>query len=101
MRTTNAQIRQSLRCAYEPPIQMSRAWDLDGYEGPAPTTCPTYTTNLPEVSEVSEARFYLHKGSLALIVGGELSDSLRDGIAILEGADNDAMRWALDNPVKK
>ena len=101
MRTINAQIRQSLRCAYEPPIEASRAWDLEGYEGPAPTTCPTYTTNLPEVGEIGEARFYLHKGSLSMLVSGELSDGLRSGIAILEGADNDAARWALHNPEKK
>jgi hypothetical protein len=101
MRTTNAQTRQSLRCAFEPRIDDSRAWDIEGYDGPAPKTCPSYTTDLPEVSEVAEARFYLHKGSLQLLVNGELHDGLRDGIAILEGAENDALVWAAENPVKR
>lgn len=87
MRTTNAKTRQSLRCAYEPRIADARAWAPDGYEGPLPETCPSYTTNLPEVAEVEEARFYLHNGSLSAIVRGPLSDSMRNGIAILEGAE--------------
>ena len=91
MKTTNAQTRQSLRCAYEPRIEDARAWTPDGYEGPLPETCPSYTTNLPEVAEVAEARFYLDKGSLSAIVRGPLSDSMRDGIAILEGAEAEVM----------
>lgn len=101
MRQNPRQSRQYLACAYEPRVEGARAWQHQGYEGPEPETCPGYTTKLPEVREVAEARFYLHKGSLSLLVRGELSDSLRDGIAILECAEGDVTRWAANNPEKK
>lgn len=93
MRQNPRQSRQYLACAYEPRVEGARAWQHQGYEGPDSETCPGYTTKLPEVREVAEARFYLHKGSLSLLVRDELSDSLRDGIAILETEDNSVMSW--------
>lgn len=100
MRDIPKQTRQYIGCAYEPRVEGARAWQHQGYNGPEPQTCPGYTTKLPEVSEVVEARFYLHKGSLQLLVRDELSDGLRDGIAILEGAEGAAAIWDIKNPEK-
>lgn len=93
--------RQAMACAWEEPIADAQAWEPEGYTGPSPKTCPGYTTKLPEVIEVAEARFYLHHGSLSLLVGGELSDGLRDGIAILESAEAEVASWSARNPEKK
>ena len=93
MRQNPQQSRQYLACAYEPRVEGARAWQHEGYTGPSPEACPGYTTKLPEVIEASEARFYLHNGSLSLLVDDELSDGLRSSIAILETEDNSVMSW--------
>lgn len=81
-------------------MEGARAWQPQDYEGPAPKTCPGYTTKLPEIRETAEARFYLHRGSLALLIKDELTDTTRDAIEILEGAHAEATSWALKNPEK-
>lgn len=95
-----AETRQALGCAYESPVDHAQAWQPEGYEGPAPKTCPGYTTKLPEVTEATEARFYLHRGCLSLLIRDELADNLREGIAILEGADAEVTSWAVKNQEK-
>lgn len=83
----DARTRQGMGCAYEAPSAHAVPWQ-GAYDGPALTTCPGYTTKLPEVSEASWARFYLHKGSLQLWCRGELHDRLAEGVQLLELASN-------------
>jgi hypothetical protein len=75
---------------------------VDGVETGEPSQCPGYLTNLPEVIEVARARFHWSKGGLLSIgVTDWQNDPLVTCIEILEGATNEADRWAFDNPVKK
>lgn len=101
MRDYPRQTRQALGCGYEPRIDHAQPWQPEAWKGPSPTTCPGYTTTLPEVREGIEARHYLDKGSLNLLVKDELHDGLREAIALVEGADGEVTRWAIDNPPTK
>ncbi len=101
MRTTPLDARRALACAYEPPVEGARGYEPPGYDGGPLVTCPGYTTKLPEVIEALEARFFLNKSSLHLIVDGELTEAMRDALLVLEGAEGDVLRWSLANPEKK
>lgn len=101
MRETPREVRRALACAYEAPVDGARGYEPPGYDGPRLATCPGYTTVLPEVIEAKEARIYFDKGSLALLVDGELTEATRDALLVLEGAEADVLRWALANPEKK
>jgi hypothetical protein len=99
MRTLPKQMRQQMACGYEvaaPPGIEAQAWSGLGYKGPAPATCPGYTTTLPEVIEVARAWRWWDKGELARFVrGDEVSDDLILGIDVFEGAVRELERWLL------
>lgn len=101
MRETPIEGRRALACAYEAPLDGARGYEPPGYDGPRLATCPGYTTKLPEVLEVTEARFYLHKGSLHLLVTDELTEAMRDALLVSESAEADVTRWSLANPERK
>jgi hypothetical protein len=87
-----------MACGWEPSVSSARPWQPEGYTGPELTTCPGYTTRLPEVTDAAEARFYLNKGSLSSLIRGELTENTRTSIAVLEGAEADVTIWSLRNP---
>lgn len=66
------------------------------------TTCPGYTTKLPEVIEIARLRVHAKEGTLSLFMhGAEPTDVAVVGIEILAGATNEAQAWAMQNPEKK
>ena len=64
-------------------------------------TCPGYTMNLPETQEIAQARMFFDKGDLGGFCDETPTMRLREGVIILEGANNEVQRWAMDNPEKK
>lgn len=100
MQSNPAQTRQWMACAYESPVDGARAWQSPDYTGLDLSTCPGYTTSLPEVMETAEVRFYLNKGSLPSLIGGEVTENIRHAVTILESSDNEVVNWALKNPEK-
>ncbi len=106
METVSKTIRQTMGCAYEAPAPVGLRVDLPR---PIPpdrdlkiTTCPGYTTRLPEVIEVARARLHWSKGGPAGIGINNWAESpLCAAIEVLEGASNEVQSWAMDNPIKK
>lgn len=90
------QMRQCLGCGFETPVEHATPWAPEGWTGESPKHCVGYTTRLPEVSETSEARFYLKHGSLSVLVRDELTDTLRICIRVLENASNEVTDWVLN-----
>jgi hypothetical protein len=66
--------RQALGCAFAPPAPPTvpvQPWSPDeGYNGPRATVCPTFTANLPEVTESARAWGHWQKGELSHFTGG-------------------------------
>lgn len=82
--------RQFAACPFTPvnvrvkPVPWSPA---TGYAGPAPTTCPGFTTSLPEVVETARGWVHWSKGQLDQFVGpGGATDELLQRIEMLDGA---------------
>ncbi len=103
MHTVPREQRQLLGCGFVPPpanprlLPMVRPWAGLGYRGDQPTTCPGYTTGLPEVVEIARARLHWSKGQLDVFVGGagDVSEAMIAGIELLEDADNRRRNWAM------
>ena len=92
--SSNSQIvRQSLACGYEPRNEAVRpcAWTHQGYTDETPTTCPGYTTKLPEVIEINRLR--LHWSKFGGFKDNEPTENVKRGIEILEGSVNEANCW--------
>lgn len=85
--------RQAMGCGYEPRVEGARGWMHEGYTDEPPTTCPGYTTKLPEVVEINRARLHWAKGSIREFCGGEPTENIKRGVEILEGAANEANCW--------
>ena len=106
MQNYPAEIRQSMRCGFEPLHPIGRAWQHVGDEsdergdGLGPDICPGYTTDLPEVIETTHARLHWEKGALGLWARGEVTEQQIQAITILEGASNSAQSWEIRNPKK-
>jgi hypothetical protein len=67
-----------------------------GYEGPEPTQCAGYTTNLPEVVEAAVARMHWSKGNASVMADGEQpSEDLLNAILVLEGEYNALQHWIM------
>lgn len=101
------QTRQALGCGWEPRIAKPRPWSPAGLDGnsewqPDLTTCPGYTTALPEVIEIARARVHWKEGGgLRDFCDEPVTEQLRLGVEILEGASNECQGWAMSNPEKK
>lgn len=66
------------------------------------TTCPGYTTKLPEVVEIARLRMHAKEGSLPLFMhGAEPTDVVVVGLEVLAGSTNECTTWAMENPEKK
>lgn len=99
MRPTTQAERQTWGCAYEPRNEAMRpcGWMHQGYRDEPPTTCPGYTTKLPEVVEINRARLHVKTGSGRDFLGGPATENILRGIEILEGAVNEANCWREDD----
>jgi hypothetical protein len=69
-----ADVRQSMGCGFEPPIEKPRAiwqpaWWVD--RGLKATACPAYTTSLPVVREIVDAYPHWKNGTLTEYLDGE------------------------------
>lgn len=91
MSEVSGQTRRYMGCGYEPPLDGARAWMHEGYTDEPPTTCPGYTTKLPEVIEINRLR--LHWSKFAGFKDSEPTEQVKRGIEILEGAVNEANCW--------
>lgn len=90
--------RQQLGCGYAPPpsphlASIVRPWAGLGYRGPRPTTCPGYTTNLPEVVEIARAHRHWSKGSLEAFCGGPPPEAVITGVEIFDAAMGELEAW--------
>lgn len=105
MLANSLQTRQTLGCGYEPVAadELSRLVRIMEPLGSdiKPTTCPGFTTRLPEVIEIARARLHWSKGELTSFCSGQARGALLAGIEILEGATNETQMWCVENPVKK
>jgi hypothetical protein len=63
-----------------------------GYSGDPLTVCAGYTTNLPEVTEVSVARIHWGKGNASIL---PQSEDLLNAIVICEYAHSQMQRWLM------
>jgi hypothetical protein len=99
------QTRQVLGCGYEPAIADPRPWsraNLDADWQGKETLCPGYTTSLPEVIEIARARVHWKEGGgLRDFCNEPITEQMRLGVEILEGASNECQGWAMKNPEKK
>jgi len=69
MRERPAAARARIRCGYVEPASDGSAWWPRGFRGfgsppVGATTCPGYTTSLPEVVEISRLHLHWSKGAL-------------------------------------
>jgi hypothetical protein len=92
--------RQLAGCPWAPAVParslaLVRAWSGLGYAGAPPTTCPGYTTQLPEVIETARARHHWLRGNLAALCGGPAPDALLERIEILDGAARELDAWSV------
>lgn len=92
-------------CGYEPPNPHARPWSpasLDPMHKGEYTTCPGYTTKLPEVIEAARVRMHAKMGSLPAFLGKhEATEVALVAMEILEGSTNECTAWAVANPEKK
>lgn len=105
METTQAQIRQTMGCAYEPPpdeplrpfvhIAVPAGCEVE------PTVCAGYSTKLPEVIEAARARLHWSKGSLDHFCRGYATQQLLMAIEVHDAAINETQAWSIKNPQKK
>lgn len=94
--------RQSLGCGYEPPADGKVHLNLwqpprgtNGYTGDDLTVCAGYTTNLPEVTEVSIGRAHWSKGNANILPQNE---DLLNAIIVAESASNQLQHWLMTPP---
>jgi hypothetical protein len=93
MASTEQAERQAMGCGWEPRDQNARPWTHQGYTDADPTTCPGYTTKLPEVIEINYARMHAKNNMAEHFMPGGATENVMRGIAILEGAVNEANCW--------
>lgn len=105
MQTTPLTTRQALGCGYAPRSELVRVmvWDNPARDpgGDHPlTTCPGYTTKLPEVRETSYARLHWKNSQLELWARGEVVDHQLDAITILEASSQGVEAWLMTPKAK-
>lgn len=97
--------RQEMACGYEEPIAGALAWRHRGYacdEETQPTTCPGYTTRLPEVIEAARAYVHWEKGELGSFVGRKPPHRhLLTLVEVVAGEANAVNAWKMRNPKKE
>jgi hypothetical protein len=94
MADTEPLMRQALGCGWLPRTTLVRIQPFvhqgDRHEY---TTCPGYTTKLPEVKEAAEARMHAKNNMFGAFVRDEPHENLLTAIRVLEAADSDATNW--------
>jgi hypothetical protein len=103
---TNLTLSQRLAagCGYEPPSPTcEQLWEPprgDLGTDVEVTTCPGYTTMLPEVIEAARARTHWEKGQLEAFCGGEPTEQLVVAVEIFDAAVGQYAYWRA-TPSKK
>lgn len=95
--------RTAMGCGYErsinphpwTPVALNVTWS--GKQ----TTCPGYTTKLPEVIEIARARLHWKDGGGLRDFCDEPTEQLRYGVETLNGSTNECQSWSIENPEKK
>jgi hypothetical protein len=65
-----------------------------GYQDEPPRVCAGYTTSLPEVFEVAQARVHWKHGAIEAFCGDDKpTEELLQAVLILEGAMNAVDMW--------
>jgi hypothetical protein len=98
MQTQPLQIRQALGCGFEPSIPGAQPWEPSRSAcgtNVEVTTCPGYTTQLPEVFETLRARTHWKNGQLATFCGGAPTENQQLAIEVLDGECARFERWAM------
>lgn len=102
MQTTTQYRRQLIRCGHEPLLTIRlpeplRPWTHQGDEhGPKHTTCPGYTTKLPEVIEASHANAWASKHDIRVATHGEEpTPALVLAVEVVAGAANAVQEWLM------
>lgn len=99
METYPLPTRQSWACGFEladPRVPVMPWSGGYGYEGEAPTVCAGYTTSLPETIEIARAWRWWKAGQLSVFVdGAAVSQELKRGIEIFDGAVHTFDRWKM------
>jgi hypothetical protein len=109
MKSFDTDTRRYMGCGWERPVDGAKPWSPSnlngewklGREQSDATTCPGYTTNLPQVIEIARARVHWKEGGGLRDFVDQPSELLRQGVEILEGASNELTHWAMANPEKK
>lgn len=100
MHRTPEHMRQEMGCGYLPPLVAGVVviWDnpaRDPSGDTAPTTCPGYTANLPEVRETSYARLHWKNSQLAEWARGPVVDHQLDAITVLDASAQHLEAWLM------
>jgi hypothetical protein len=103
MQTTTQLRRQLIRCGYEPPLtrirlpEPLRPWSHSADPHASTyTTCPGYTTKLPEVVEASHAHAHWNKHDIRIATGGdEPNRALVMAVEVVAGAANATQEWLM------
>jgi hypothetical protein len=98
MQTTTVDIRRTLGCGFEPPLDGAVPWQPPsgplGFQGGRLKICAGYTTNLPEVLEVVTARVHWKHGELRSFCGERKpTEETMHRILVLENAYNGLSNW--------
>lgn len=92
-------VRQGWGCGLElapEPTVPVMPWSGLGYDGPAPTVCPGYTTSLAETIEIARAWKWWTKGQVdAFVDGSPVTAALKIGIEIFDAAVGSFERWRM------
>ena len=99
MDQTPIEMRQLIGCGYLPRpaahlLPMVRPFQGCGMRGDSPTTCPGYTSRLPEVIEVARVHRHWSKGNYDVASLG-VDHPLVMGLEILDSAANALESWTL------
>lgn len=101
MQTTTQLRRQLIKCGHEPALvnirEPLRPWTHAADEhADKHTTCPGYTTKLPEVIEASHAHAHWNKHDIRVATGGaEPTHALVTAVEVIAGAASAVQEWCM------
>ncbi len=101
MQSNTPLVRQHLGCGYLPRLEKPLSvWQPPcgkrAHQGPSLTTCAGFTTNLPEVAEITIARAHWKVGAIVPACGGEIpTEDTLNRILILDGHSSVVEGWTM------
>jgi len=86
MRANPPELRRNLGCGYEPALDGARPWQAPIEAGAEWwSTCPGYTTSLPETIDIARAWLHWSKGELGAFCDAHPCPALVGGIEVMAG----------------